>query len=173
MRTSKWLQSFAVIACGVCWSSVAHADTRAGSARALVVASLQVAEIDNLRFGRFFQPTSAGNLTISATGTVTGTGGMSGAPATVQFSGGRGAGHFLVSGEPGRSFRVNLPNRIDISNGAATMRVSNFTDNVPSSGTNLSASGTFTIAVGARLQVAGAQAVGSYSGQYTLTVFYD
>lgn len=151
----------------------ADRDSRTGSSTAQIVAPLQVAALADLRFGRFFQPTSTGNLTISSLGLVIGTAGMAPAVTTPQNSGGRGPASFQVTGEAGRFFRAGLPGRIDIANGSATMRVSNFTTNVPSRGIALTSAGSFTMTVGARLQVAASQAVGNYSGTFDVTVSYD
>lgn len=154
-------------------ASARNAASQTGAGRAEVVAALSLQPVLDLRFGRFYRPATSGNLTISSSGTVTGTGSMAAEVATPQATGGRGPGTFIVSGDPARMFRLTLPNRIDISNGGATMRVSNFTSNVPSRGIALDASGRFSLAIGARLQVSGNQALGAYSGRFPVTVTYN
>lgn len=154
-------------------ASAQSAANQSGSGKAEVVAPLSIQPVLDLRFGRFYRPVSNGNLTVSPSGAVTGTGSMASEVSTPQATGGRGPGTFLIRGDPSRVFRISLPNRINITNGAATMRVSNFTSNVPSRGVALSSAGQFNITVGARLQVAGNQAVGAYSGRFPVTVTYD
>lgn len=144
-----------------------------GSAQTTIVEPLQIVAIDDLRFGQFFQPTANGNLRIDIDGTVTGTGGMAGMYNVPQVGTGRGPATFRVYAEVGRSFTVDLPLSIDISNGAATMRVSQFRDNVPANGTVGDATGVFDVIVGARLRVLGGQAFGTYSGTYDITVAYN
>lgn len=154
-------------------ASAQSAANQSGSSRAVVVAPLTIQAILDLRFGRFYRPATGGNLTIATSGAVTGTGSMAAEVSTPQAIGGRGPGTFLISGDPSRVFRIRLPNRIDVTNGTATMRVSNFTSNVPSRGIALGATGQFNLSIGARLQVSGNQAVGAYSGRFPVTVTYD
>lgn len=161
---APWLTGAAVA------QSVAN---RSGSSKAEVISPLTIQPVLDLRFGRFYRPATNGNLTIATSGTVTGTGSMAAEVSTPQASGGRGPGTFLVTGDPSRVFRVTLPNRVDITNGAATMRVSNFTSNVPSRGIALGSTGQFSLRIGARLQVSGNQALGAYSGLFSVTVSYD
>lgn len=144
-----------------------------GAIQASVVAPNSIQPIDDLRFGQFFRPTANGNITITPAGAVNTTGGMVGLTAVTQIGTGRGAATFQLNGDPNRAFRVDLPNFINIVNGAASMRVSNFTDNVPNPRGYLSASGTFLLRVGARLRVLANQPTGLYQGTYDLTVTYQ
>uniref|UniRef100_UPI0025FBD785 DUF4402 domain-containing protein n=1 Tax=Novosphingobium sp. TaxID=1874826 RepID=UPI0025FBD785 len=58
-------------------------------------------------------------------------------------------------------------------NGVNRMAVTGFTGNVASSAAALDATGNFTLNVGATLNVAANQAIGTYSGTYVLTVVYQ
>ncbi len=149
-------------------------DTAQGRGRAVVVPPMGIVAVEDLRFGQFFRPASNGQVIVSETGTVTAQGGMTGMINTAQFGTGRGPGTFLVRGDPNRRFTVNLPNQIDITRGAATMRVFQFRSNVPNGiGARLDATGTFLMRVGARLQVRPNQAYGEYRGTFPMTVTYQ
>lgn len=145
----------------------------AGSAQSTIVEPLQVVAVDELRFGQILQPAANGFLRIDPDGTVTPQNGVVGQINIAQTGTGRGPASFQVYTEVGRSFRVNLPNNIDISNGTATMRIQNFRTNVPGSGAVGDATGVFTLLVGARLRVLANQAFGYYTGTFDVTVTYN
>jgi hypothetical protein len=144
-----------------------------GAGRAEVVGPLTLQPVLDLRFGRFYRPSGNGSLTITPNGTVTGNGSLSQEVTTPQEVNGRGPASFIVRGDASRVFRVSLPSRIDITNGTATMRVTNFTSNVPARGITLNANGRFDLSIGARLQAFANQAPGAYSGRFPVTVTYD
>lgn len=148
--------------------------TAQGSGRGVLVPPMGIVAVEDLRFGQFFRPLANGQVIVDENGTVTASGGMVGMINTTQFGTGRGAGTFLIRGDPNRRFTVSLPNQIDIVRGAATMRVFQFRSNVPNGlGARLDATGTFLMRVGARLQVRPNQAYGEYRGTYPMTVTYQ
>lgn len=164
------------VAAAIPLPGTAQAQTTAsqpGGGRAEIVAPLTLQPVADLRFGRFFRPSGNGSLTIATNGTVTGNGSLSREVATPQEANGRGPASFIVLGDPSRVFRVSLPNRIDITNGSGTMRVTNFRSNVPARGIMLNATGRFDLLIGARLQAFANQAPGAYSGRFPVTVTYD
>lgn len=80
---------------------------------------------------------------------------------------------FLVEGIPNAPFALTLPAQAIISNGVETMLVDNFFRNSGSGISNtLNSSGLHTMFIGARLNVAGRQAPGDYTGQFEVTVNY-
>lgn len=151
----------------------ANSVTLQGTAQASVIQPAAITRIEDLRFGQFFQPVANGNLTVDVNGTVTPVAGMVGLIGTTQTGTGRGPARFLIEGDPNRAFTVTLPNRIDIAKGTDTIRVQNFTTNVPNPRGNLGTAGQFMLMVGARLQPRANQPVGTYSGTFTVTVAYQ
>lgn len=80
---------------------------------------------------------------------------------------------FNVTGEPSKVFTITVPgSAVTLTNGAATLSVSSFT-RTAATGT-LSVGGTASFNVGATLQaISAVQAVGTYTGSYTVTVTYQ
>ena len=81
------------------------------------------------------------------------------------------AGVFDVSGEPSKAYTVTLPTApVTLSDGGVnSMTVDNF---VSDASGIISASGTDSFNVGAKLNVAANQAAGSYSGSFSVEVVY-
>jgi hypothetical protein len=151
-----------------------NSHTVTGNADVSVVEPIGVQPVADLRFGRTIQPTTGGTLTVTQTGAVTETGGVTGnAISTPQTVNGRGPGAFAVFGDPNRFFLLFLPNSTTVSNGTATMTVDQFRANTGIFGLQrFNNTGYAPILVGARLSIDANQQVGSYSGQYTVTVLY-
>ena len=161
----------AVLAPGVVHAAPAQAT---GSAQANVVTPGSVVPISALRFGQFIQPTAAGTLTISIASVVSAAGGVVGMHSIGQTGTGRGPGSFSLLGSPNGQTDITLPTSINITNGAQTMTVDTLTANTNGAGKlKLDATGTAVLIVGATLNVAANQAVGSYSGTYTITVAFQ
>ncbi|MEM6414236.1 MAG: DUF4402 domain-containing protein [Pseudomonadota bacterium] len=93
--------------------------------------------------------------------------------AALSCSGIVSAADFSISGAPGATFTVTLPAAADIStSGGATMEVNNFTNSlVGNTGTLTGGNGTFQL--GGTLNVGAAQAVGTYTGTFTVNVEYN
>ena len=144
-----------------------------GSAKSTIVEPLQVVAVDDLRFGQILQPAANGFLRVDPDGTITPQNGVVGQIGIAQTGTGRGPASFQVYTEVGRSFRVTLPNFINVTNGPASMRVQNFRTNVPGAGAVGDETGVFTLLIGARLRVLANQAVGYYSGTFDVTVTYN
>jgi hypothetical protein len=142
-----------------------------GTAQAVVVRSLAILAVDTLSFGDLTRPTAAGTVVMDPSGTITTTGGVLTSTAIAQ-TGARGPGTFAVNGDPGRLFTVDLPTVAILRQGSRNMRLSAFRSNW-TSGTAFSASGTFTLSVGATLNVLSNQTVGTYTGTYAVTVTYQ
>ena len=168
-----WFFSLATMS-AVLAPGLANAAQATGSAQALVIEPGSVVPLNALRFGQFMQPAAAGTLTIDINSTVTATGGVAGNQNIIQVGTGRGPGTFLLGGTPNRQTDITLPASITITNGAATMTVNTLTTNTPGTGKlKLDATGSAVLIVGATLNVAANQAVGPYSGTYTITVVFQ
>ncbi len=145
-------------------------------AQALVVSPGSVVPISTLRFGQFIQPSTAGTLTISIASVISAGGGVAGMQNITQTGAlGRGPGSFTLVGTPNRQTDISLPASTTISNGAQTMTINAFTSNANGGGKiKLSATtGQAALIVGATLNVMANQAVGNYSGTYTVTVAFQ
>jgi hypothetical protein len=143
-----------------------------GQAKAFVVMPVSFAATGDLSFGQFVRPTSAGTLTVSAAGAVSTTGGVTGNTGIAQGASGPAAGTFQIVTAPNSPITVYGPTTFTISNGAQTMTVSNLTGSLQQLSANAN-SRTFRLSVGARLAVSANQAVGTYTGSYTLLAIYQ
>lgn len=145
--------------------------TVSGSAQAVILTPLTIAPINALRFGQLTRPTAAGTVVMSPSGTITTTGGVITSTAIAQTTP-RGPGTFAVVGEAGRAFSVSLPTVVILRQGTRNMRLTAFRSNW-TAGAVFSASRTFALSVGATLNVRANQAIGTYTGTYTVTVTYQ
>lgn len=150
-----------------------NASAMQGTAQAVIVVPLKITAGTSLRFGQFANATTGGTLTIDPTGAVSTAGGMVGANTFTQTGTGRGNATFSVTGNPNAAFGVTVSTNVQLANGANRMSVTGFTGNVVGSAAALDTTGNFTLNVGATLNVAANQAVGTYSGTYVLTVVYQ
>lgn len=135
------------------------------------VAMLNTAPLD---FGGII-PAGGGTVVVNPqTGVRTGTG-------VVLAGGTSSSAKFVATGTPNRVVTIALnPSPIVISNGAATMSISQLRVSVNGGGpqpvgpnANLGALGVIDYAVGGRLTVASTQAEGLYTGTFTLTMDYQ
>ena len=149
-----------------------NSDSLAAPARVEVIDPGRMMLTRDLRFGAFMRPTAAGTITVAPNGTVTGSATIAPGMAIPQAPEGRGPALVLLDGTAYRSFTAILPNRINISNGTATMQVRNITTNVAPGNTSFDANGHFDLWMGGRLNVAANQAVGEYTGNFTITVIF-
>lgn len=143
-----------------------------GTAQARVLQPLSMANTGAMRFGQIVQPSAAGTVTLSPNGTLTSAGGAAGNELIAQTSGGPQAGDFTITSAPGTFFTVYGPISFTLSNGAATMPVTLLTGTLQ----QISASPTtivYRLRVGGTLSLSANQAVGTYSGTYTLQTVYQ
>ncbi|HEV7572869.1 MAG TPA: DUF4402 domain-containing protein [Thermoanaerobaculia bacterium] len=134
------------------------------SAFAKVITPIAITKTADLNFGTIISG-STGTVTVSPAGVETAIG------ATVLNPNPNvSAAQFNVTGEPSTVYTITLPGTITITNGAQTMSVGGF-QSTPASGV-LSAGGSQALQVGATLNVGTNQAVGSYSGTFSVTVNY-
>jgi hypothetical protein len=148
--------------------------TISGVAGAEVIEPSRLMRLRDLRFGAFAQPTAASSLTIAPNGTATAVGQIASTMTIQQPVSGRGQAIFRIDGTPNRAVVVQIPNRITISNGSATMQVNAITSNLPANGRpRMDPSGVFYLNIGGTLNVAANQAPGHYTGNFTVTVIFQ
>jgi hypothetical protein len=146
-------------------AQAAGSATATASAFAKVITPIAITKTADLNFGTIISG-PAGNVTVSPAGIENATG------ATVLNPNPNvSAALFSVTGEPSTAYSIALPSSISITNGAQSMTVSAFTSN-PTPGGVLSAGGSQALQVGATLAVATNQAIGNYSGTFSVTVAY-
>ena len=114
--------------------------------------------------------TTLGTAVLAPAGTRTNTGGVT-LPATV---GTVAAASFTVSGQASYNYAITLPSSCVITDAGHTMTVNNFTS-IPATTGTLSGTGSQTLNVGATLNVAAAQASGTYTNAtgVAVTVNYN
>ncbi|MCD6010236.1 MAG: hypothetical protein K0Q79_98 [Flavipsychrobacter sp.] len=142
-------------------SSFAQA-TATASASANIITPITISKTVDMNFGNVaVSATLSGTAVLAPAGTrTTGGGGGVTLPAT---NGTVSAASFTVSGQASYTYAITLPTSCTITDGAShSMTVNSFTSSPSSTGT-LSSGGTQTLNVGATLNVAAAQASGSYT----------
>ncbi len=141
----------------------AEVDSDAG---AKIVAPLQISNVSALYFG-----TVAPSLTADDTVVVSSAGAKTCGAELTCLTDDHTAAEFDVTGEADASYTIDLPNAVQISNGAGgNMTVDNFTGS-KSNGTLVAGEDNF--AVGGTLAVAANQATGEYTGTFTVAVEYQ
>ena len=141
--------------------------TGTGNISAKIVAPVTVTETQGLDFGTILAPTdSAKTVTISTDGSRS----DSGSGILVNTNTGK-AGLFNVTGAENQNMTITKPGSVELhGTGSDKMTVNNF---VTEPDNELTLSGTSgQIKVGADLTVNKDQAVGDYTGTYTVTVSY-
>jgi hypothetical protein len=165
------IKRMAVVA-GLClFASSAVAASFTSTARTTVIQPVTMTKTSDLAFGRVISRTTANRVTISqTTGARTATLGattlLAGAPVS--------RATFQISGQPGVLTTVALPANTVLarSGGGANMTVNTFR-RTPTGNPVIPAGGTYTLNVGARLNVNANQLPGLYTGTFTVTVNYQ
>jgi len=136
--------------------------TATASASATIVTPIAISKTVDMNFGNVaVSATIAGTAVLAPAGTRT-TGGAGGVTLPVT-AGTVAAASFNVTGQASYTYAITLPTTCTLSDGAShTMTVNAFTSS-PSATGALSTGGTQTLNVGATLNVAAAQAAGSYT----------
>ena len=142
-----------------------------GSAQASILTPLAIVPVNTLSFGQLTRPTAAGTVVMAPSGTITTTGGVSTSTAIAQTTT-RGPGTFLLVGEAGRLFTIDLPTVAILRQGTRNMRLSAFRSSW-TPGDVFSPTRTYVLSVGATLNVGGNQTIGTYTGTYAVTVTYQ
>ena len=125
-------------------------------------------EIQSLDFGSMMSPQEEGTtVTISYAGGRSKSGDIWLDPSNA----GR-AGSFEVISSGNRTFYVDLPASATISGSGGAMTVDNFTSSVGTNGLTTSSEGTAVFNVGATLHVPANISAGTYTGEYSVRVYY-
>lgn len=157
--------------------TAAEATTSTASGRGQIRQPVTIINTGDLDFGNVIRGTTAGTVTINArTGARTRSGGT-----VLQGTGFRRA-TFTGTASAGRLVRYTLgsPSIVLAGPGGATMTVNVFRISINNAAqqtlprnATMPLSGTSSIGIGARLNVAANQADGAYTGSFTLTMNYQ
>jgi len=160
------MKYIAMAAAAVALSTPAFAAEVDADAGAKIIAPLQISNSTALYFGTIAPSLTAGDqVVVSPAGAK-----ACGAELTC-LTDDHTAAEFNVSGEADHSYTIQLPDSIQISNGAGgAMTVDSFTGS-KSGGTLVAGTDTFT--VGGSLSVAANQASGEYTGTFVVEVEYQ
>ncbi|MEN9419169.1 MAG: hypothetical protein RI988_2789 [Pseudomonadota bacterium] len=147
------------------FSAQGNVDTSAS-----VVRTLSVTSTTELSFGTFSAGPTAGTLTMSAAGNRSATGGV-----TLVSTVPGGQAVVNLGGTPATGFSVSLPASVQLTpaSGGASMTLSTFTTTLTGGQGSLNSSGTGSFGIGGTLTVAANQAIGTYSGSFTVTLNYN
>ena len=165
MKSSNRFALLATVVVGLSsLSSVALAASVNGTANAQVLAPIVVTVGAPLNFGTI-AGNAAGTVIIAASGGArTFSGGVVGTSAA------SGAGAFTLTGTTGNTFAITLPGTaLTVVSGANSMGYTV----TASAATGSIVAGAAAFTVGGTLSVGLNQAVGSYTGQYPVTVEYN
>ncbi len=144
-------------------ASGAFAADLTGNANAQIQQAISIVENTSMDFGTIAVDGSAGTVTISAAGAVSG-------PAGYTFSGAPAAGNFTASGDATTAVTISFTAGSLTGPGAA-MTLDTLVHDAGGTPTT-DVAGDLTFNVGANLGVNLAQVSGAYSGTYTVTVNY-
>lgn len=164
MRSTIIMLSFALLSSNAMAAQTAVAT---GTADATVVSNLGVNQTAGLDFGTITSGSTAGAVTVTATG-ATSTGG-----ATVT-GGTPVAGQFAVTGDVNGIYGVSIPSAATLTKtgGGANMGVNLTLIGANATGNALSNTGSGSFGVGGTLTIGQNQAPGTYHGTYPVTVSY-
>jgi hypothetical protein len=167
----KTIKLGAVIVMMTGLSNSINAQTVTTSVGAKIVEAITLTETSPMHFGTMTSPTSAATVILDAAGARTSTGTITLlAQAPVATAAG-----YSVTGTPDATYSITLPASTTISNGipANNMTVNAFTCSYPALVGTISAFSSDIFNVGAKLNLANAQASGTYSGTFDVTVAYN
>lgn len=169
MRTVLLSLTIAALSLGLVQGAFAQSVSATANASATVVANLTIANNQGLDFGSLIvSPTVAGTVVMAPDGTRSQTAGVT----LVTGSGTPTPATFRVSGQPNAQYTIALPtNPVTVTSGSNSMTVTGFNSSPSATGT-LDGGGLQTFAVGATLIVGAGQAVGTYSGTFSVSASY-
>ena len=160
----KKLIVFSIAIFGFSAASFAQVSASA-STSATIITPIAITKSVDMNFGSVaVSPTVPGTVVLPTSGSRTQTGGVT-LPVT---TGTVAAAKFTVTGLAASTYSITLPGTITLTSGSNTMTVSNFTSTPTPTG--VLTGGTQDILVGATLNVAAAQAAGSYTNAAGLVI---
>lgn len=156
----------------------AQAVTLSGDVQATILNALSFTKQDALDFGSISAGTTASVVRIAPNSGARSQ--LAGGTATLVTGGSEADGTFLLDGDGGLTVVINVPASTNVISGLESMLVDNFiwsyNGGGVQSGTDtatLANPGPATLSIGADLHVDANQAVGVYSGTYSVTVNYQ
>jgi len=162
----------ATVAMLICAVNVNAQATATSNASANIISPISISKSADLNFGNLSVDASGGTVILDPSAAAVRASGGAGGVSFPATTGSVSAATFVVSGQANFTYAVNLLTAsIQITNGANTMTVDNFTTSA-GAGT-LNNLGTQTIYVGADLTVAGSQAPGLYTSVSPFTVLVN
>jgi hypothetical protein len=151
-------------------SAAQNSATASANAKANIISPITIVKVvgADLNFGDVVPGATAGTVVVDPAAARTSTGGVAlGNGAAVA------AAAFTVGGGNNATYTITLPtSAVTITGPTSTMTVSNFTSNPSGTGT-IGAAGTQALNVGGTLNVGVNQAVGAYTGTFSVTVAYN
>jgi hypothetical protein len=171
MNIKKLSLQSAVCAVAILASSQAFAATQAtANASATVLSPISIAKVDDMSFGSFIAgPTAAGTVALTAASTTS----RSGTGVVLDTGSTGSAAKFSVTGLSNGVFSITLPTSVTLTATGGTMTVDTFTTDLSPTAATLSAGGLADMYIGATLQVGAAQADGTYTGTFDVSVDYN
>ena len=170
----KAFRSYLILAVVVLAAPAVFAQTSAfdtATANANIIPAISITRTANLNFGDILQPGATGGTAVVTPGGVRNVSGVLGAGGTVN------AAAFTVGGSGAKQFNIVVtPATLAISNGTTTMNVDTWTTSCVSPCTfpgAVATAQTLPLTVGGTLNVNAAQALGAYTGTFTVTVNYQ
>lgn len=163
MTAAAMAASVAVASIG--FSTQANAASATFDASANIQTAIQITNAANLNFANIVPSSSAAGTVLINT-----SGGRTCDPA-LSCAGTTAAAEFDVIGSDGATYSITLPSAANIASGPNNMLVDGFVSSVGAVGTLTGGSETFN--VGGTLNVGINQAVGAYTGTFSVTVEYN
>ena len=160
---------FVITVLGLAFSAATFAQVAvATTATATIVTPIAISKTSNLAFGSIAVGTiSGGTAIVGFNGTRSFTGTCSG-PA-----GGVTSAAFTVTGTNGASFTITLPASVTLSNGAVTMTLDTWDNELGVGPSYTLTGGSVPFRLGGTLHVAAAQATGAYTASFDVEVGYN
>ncbi|MEI8204032.1 MAG: DUF4402 domain-containing protein [Bacteroidota bacterium] len=140
-----------------------------------LVLPLSLTENSPMHFGTITVNGSSGTVVVNTSGVRSKTGGVTLQSIAPLMS----LATYTVGGEAGRTYAINLPTTISVSNGTSSMTIGTLLAKSVSGSISHTATGTIgsggteQFVIGGTLNVAGGQEVGIYEGTFPLSVVYN
>jgi len=165
---TKFVSKAALVAAAVAatgfGATAANAATASGTARAIILQNVTVAQTRELNFGAVVPGAAASNVSVNQAGVAT-------CGAGLTCSGPTTSGQFAVTGSTGYTVTVASDASVSLTNGGGGTMTATLTPSAPT--LLLAGAGTGTFTVAGALSVGANQAVGNYVGTYNVTVNYQ
>jgi hypothetical protein len=169
-RMKQLIKFFAIMTVAMLFAVNANGQaTASANATATIIAPISITNTADLAFGNVaVSAITAGTVVLTPAGGRSATGGVTLPAVTGTFT----AAAFTVNGSGTSTYSITLPASATLTGTpSGTMTVDTFTSTP--SGTGALTGGTQNITVGGTLNVGAAQAAGSYTGSFNVTVNYN